>query len=104
MKNYGEITADEILKNQVNMADEFNPLVASITPNTFTISGGISIEAIEKLQREIENLKGKSLAFVELSCKNCGAKIQQKYEDQIIKCPYCKSVYVIGTWRVNDSI
>ena len=41
--------------------------------------------------------------FVELSCKNCGGKIQQKYHDSIFKCPYCKTVYFIGTRRVNET-
>lgn len=93
MKNY-----DEILENQVTMSHEFNPLVASLTPDSFSLS-----LTVDEILREINNLKMRTPAFVELSCKNCGAKIQQKYEDQIIKCPYCKSVYVIGTWRVNET-
>ena len=40
--------------------------------------------------------------FVELSCKNCGGKIQQKYKDPIFKCPYCKTVYAIGIKQVNS--
>ena len=106
MKNYGKITADEMLKNQVNMAHEFNPLLSSINMKRDVFTNGlieVNNSVIDTLWREIKNLKGRTPDFVELSCKNCGAKIQQKYEDQIIKCPYCKSVYIIGTWRVNET-
>lgn len=102
MKNY-----DEMLKNQVIVSHEFNPLVASLTPDAFNLSladnSTIISPDIDELWREINNLKRRTPAFVELSCKNCGAKIQQKYEDQIIKCPYCKTAYIIGTWRVNET-
>ena len=58
------------------------------------------------LQKQIEELyKDKHrFDFVELKCKNCGGGIQQKYEDVIIKCPYCGSVYAVGTRRVNETI
>lgn len=73
----------------------------TIIPNNTTVE---SVSVLDEIWDEVRKLKRSTPAFVELSCKNCGAKIQQKYEDQIIKCPYCKSVYIIGTWRVNDSI
>lgn len=52
------------------------------------------IAALEIERREIE--------FVELACRNCGGKIQQKYEDPIMKCPYCKTVYAVGTRQINS--
>lgn len=57
------------------------------------------IDKLEELER-----KYKVVDFIELKCKNCGGKIQQKYEDNIIKCPYCGSVYAIGTKRMNETI
>ena len=57
------------------------------------------IDKLEELER-----KYKVVDFIELKCKNCGGKIQQRYEDNIIKCPYCGSVYAIGTRRVNETI
>ena len=57
---------------------------------------------IKELEKRISELEGRKLKFVDLSCKNCGAKIQQKYSDSIVKCPYCKTVYIIGTKQVNS--
>ena len=50
----------------------------------------------------INSLKQTAPKFIELKCKNCGGSIEQKYEDNIIKCPYCKSAYLIGISKVND--
>lgn len=53
------------------------------------------------LQRLIQLETQRQVEFVELSCKNCGGKIQQKYHDSIFKCPYCKTVYAVGYKQVN---
>lgn len=63
--------------------------------------GSVDIN-IKELEKRISELEGRKLKFVDLSCKNCGAKIQQKYSDSIVKCPYCKTVYIIGTKQVNS--
>ena len=62
----------------------------------------ISFDLNDLLKRIIA-LENSKPEFVELKCKNCGGKIQQRYEDSIIKCPYCKSVYIIGRKQVNDA-
>lgn len=59
-------------------------------------------QKIHTLEDWIKDLEGRKFEFIELSCKNCGAKIQQKYSDPIMKCPYCKTVYAIGTKQVNS--
>lgn len=63
---------------------------------------GISFDFNDLLKRIIA-LENSKPEFVELKCKNCGGKIQQRYEDSIIKCPYCKSVYIIGRKQINDA-
>lgn len=62
----------------------------------------IGVDLRDMLKRIIA-LENSKPEFVELKCKNCGGKIQQRYEDSIIKCPYCKSVYIIGRKQVNDN-
>lgn len=39
--------------------------------------------------------------YVELKCRECGGNIEQKWDDHIIKCPYCKTVYVVGRKMTN---
>jgi len=39
--------------------------------------------------------------YTELRCRECGGEIDQKWDDHIIKCPYCKTVYVIGRKMLN---
>lgn len=41
--------------------------------------------------------------FTELKCRECGGTIEQKYEDMIVKCPYCKTVYIIGRKHIYDA-
>ena len=60
---------------------------------------GVDLRDMLKRIIALENSKPE---FIELKCKNCGGKIQQRYEDSIIKCPYCKSVYIIRRKQVND--
>jgi len=38
---------------------------------------------------------------VEHKCHNCGGTLEIKTTDGIFKCPYCKSVYAIGTKQIN---
>lgn len=91
----------------------FNPIVN--TSSTYFIdsadSAGIKYQSnvFSNLEQELtiiwerlNNLQRRTPEFVELSCKNCGGKIQQKYHDPIFKCPYCKTVYAIGIKQVNS--
>lgn len=72
-------------------------------PNWNTIStnkididiGGLIREELEKL-----NMKPK---FTLLSCRNCGGTINQKINDNIVKCPYCESVYFVSKYFINDT-
>lgn len=78
--------------------DTYNPLrVANYNKAEDSLS-----QKIHMLEDWIKDLEGRKFEFIELSCKNCGAKIQQKYSDSIVKCPYCKTVYIIGTKQVNS--
>ena len=39
--------------------------------------------------------------YTELKCRECGATIEQKWDYHIVKCPYCKTVYVVGRKMTN---
>lgn len=71
-------------------------------PAVFEISDAVARDSIEDIQQRLIRLESRrQVEFVELSCKNCGGKIQQKYHDPIFKCPYCKTVYAVGYKQVN---
>lgn len=53
-------------------------------------------DAIEILQKQINNTP----KIVKLTCMNCGGQVEQKYDDYIFKCPYCKTVYALGTKQI----
>ena len=73
------------------------PVVAA--PNydheVFTITDRIE----DKILEILNNLNSPRL--IELKCRECGASINQLYDDHIIKCPYCKSVYITGIKMYN---
>lgn len=35
------------------------------------------------------------------NCNNCGGTLEMKADEHIFKCPYCGTVYAIGTEQVN---
>lgn len=74
-----------------------------LTPNgmTYEVGDALARSSISSILERLDKIEEKTIEFVELSCKNCGGKIQQKYHDPIFKCPYCKTVYAIGYKQVN---
>ena len=65
------------------------------------------IQALSFVTEEyIQNLI-KELSFYptfEHKCHNCGGTIELDIRNHIFKCPYCNSVYAIGTQQVNDRV
>ena len=60
------------------------------------------MEQLENALREIQ-IRSRGLRrydgpqMIELSCPHCGAPAINKVDDHILKCPYCKSAYFVGT-------
>ncbi len=38
----------------------------------------------------------------EHKCNNCGGTVKLDINEHIFKCPYCDSIYAIGTLNIND--
>lgn len=71
---------------------------ATVTIDAPTIDS-ISLEDI--IDAKIKALeKNTRFTFTELSCRNCGGKINQKIDDYIVKCPYCGTAYLIGREQI----
>jgi len=86
------------------MAEIVTTSTLQINPAGMVISSDnvLTRNNIEDIRQRLIRLESqRQVEFVELSCKNCGGKIQQKYHDPIFKCPYCKTVYAIGIKQVN---
>ena len=78
-------------------------IITAYDTNTYTTDSSYSLnKKIQELTDWIKDLEGRKFEYIELCCKNCGAKIHQKYSDSILKCPYCKTVYAIGTKQINS--
>lgn len=77
----------------------------TFTPNglTYEVGDTLARNSITSILERLDKIEQKKITFTELSCRNCGGKIQQKYQDPIFKCPYCKTVYAIGYRQVNAS-
>lgn len=101
MPDFDYLPAYKVLEGQVLTATSIpydNIILSYNLPDAAT---GVEVDFNDLLKRIIA-LENSKPEFVELKCKNCGGKIQQRYEDSIIKCPYCKSVYIIGRKQIND--
>lgn len=103
MPDFDYSPAYKVLEDQVLTATSMpygNSIIQAYNPPDTVL--GVEIDFNDLLKRIIA-LENSKPEFVELKCKNCGGKIQQRYEDSIIKCPYCKSVYIIGRKQINDA-
>ena len=65
-----------------------------------SLSGSI-YNMYDDILRRLTMLESSTPEYTELKCRECGGIIEQKYEDNIVKCPYCKTAYIIGRKLVN---
>lgn len=52
---------------------------------------------LDKIRKEFY-----SAPLIEHKCQNCGGTVEWKSDKHIFICPYCKSVYALGTEMIND--
>ena len=63
------------------------------------IVGNVADSLEEKIAEILKRLAPPE--YTEVRCRECGGEIDQKWDDHIVKCPYCKTVYVIGRKMLN---
>ena len=63
------------------------------------VMGNINDFMEEKIAEMLKRLAPPE--YTEVRCRECGGEIDQKWDDHIIKCPYCKTVYVVGRKMLN---
>ena len=71
------------------------PATSAITVDNYSFDDILS--RLNKLE------KNRKIDYTMLSCRNCGASLEQKINDYIVKCPYCNTAYLIGTYQINDN-
>lgn len=95
-------------------------MIISPTDYTITVSDGqyptIDLSGIMKGEVNLDNNIDKESIIRELmdrlsakpivqhKCHNCGAQVEFNADKHIFVCPYCSSVYLIGTNMVNDYV
>lgn len=70
-------------------------------PFTNSISIGSDFVTIEDVKNLIKSLHARP-TFTKIQCHQCGASFDQKADDHIFKCPYCRTAYFVGTEMIND--
>ena len=64
-------------------------------PATISVKNQLDEDDIKRLFEEM--FKKTKPSVFKLTCQSCGASVEQKLDDHLFKCPYCKSAYYIGT-------
>lgn len=93
---------------------DYHQLVSSSIPSWIsvdttpldTISSNkddLSEEEMEKIFKYIAD-KFNKVPTVDHKCHNCGAVLRIDMSKHIFNCPYCESVYAIGTQNIYDFI
>lgn len=89
-------TAFALTRCDLNTTNILNNISEYSTQNIRNKQIDILWDAIEILQKQINNTP----KIVKLTCMNCGGQVEQKCDDYIFKCPYCKTVYALGTKQI----
>ena len=92
-------TAIALTRCDLNTTNILNNISEYSTQNIRNKQIDVLWDAIEILQKQINNTP----KIVKLTCMNCGGQVEQKYDDYIFKCSYCKTVYVLGTKQIYKS-
>ena len=73
----------------------------------------ISSKAANSIQVDYDRLEGfkdyvesmfrdmQMIPTFEHKCNNCGGTLEMRTDEHIFKCPYCYSVYAVGTKQIN---
>lgn len=90
--------------NNVSGTTPYTVSSSDVLTNAFVTTSASVIKSVsieDMIEEKIKALeKNTRFTFTELSCRNCGGKINQKIDDYIVKCPYCGTAYLIGREQI----
>lgn len=78
--------------------------VMTLTQPTIEVTNSDSKSLNETIENKINEILAQFGAkpLFQHTCHNCGAQLELSIEKHIFICPYCDSVYMIGTEMIND--
>lgn len=88
-----KVDAQRLTQN-IATANHFN------TINCRANDAYVSISLEDQVKEILNRLTNPKL--MRIKCHQCGASIDQRPDNHIVKCPYCRTTYFIGTRMVHD--
>ena len=104
-----ELMIDNSSTHTGNVICKGNTMYSTGSSITGVVSGFTQKEEFDRRMEHLENalreiqIRSRGLRrydgpkMIELSCPHCGAPAVNRLDDHILKCPYCKSAYFVGT-------
>lgn len=79
-----------------------NPInTISISGKSYSLADTVARLQIDEIVERIEKML-KAPKMKSISCMHCGAPLEMKFDDHIVKCSYCHSAYAIDTDMIRD--
>lgn len=72
---------------------------ATIGGNVYSVNNVVTKDMLDNLLKQLS-----STPLYQHKCTNCGASVEFDSEKHIFKCPYCNSVYVLGSKMTRDEV
>lgn len=73
----------------------------TISGENYQIKDTVARTQIDEIVKKIEKMF-KQPKMKSISCTHCGAPLEMRFDDHIVKCGYCHSIYVIDTDMIRD--
>ena len=110
---YDKAVLDSAVDSTTTAAMHLNSSGLTITPQSYidriairdknyeiNLSPSVEESLFQKFLNKMQEVN--FTPTVEHKCHNCGGSLEIKATEHIFKCPFCNSVYAIGTELVND--
>lgn len=79
-----------------------NPInTIKVSGKSYSITDTVARLQIDEIIKKIEKML-KAPKMKSISCMHCGAPLEMKFDDHIVKCSYCHSAYAIDTDMIRD--
>lgn len=105
-------TVDGLTGSATNVSMSVNSGWATIAPTSYinkiaiadtdyeiNLSPSVEADLFQKFLNKMQEVS--FTPTVEHKCHNCGGTLEIKITEHIFKCPFCNSVYAIGTQLIN---
>ena len=92
------INGNQIIDSKIVQVTEKNPYIfTDIAANEVSFSKDTYDKIYEELMERMN-----FIPMVHHNCPNCGGTLELRGDKHIFVCPYCRSVFAIGTQQINS--